>query len=831
MIFTSPYSFWLSNTKLLMRTLSAWAMLIFAMNLNAYSQDQFVFYFPGSTAGVGEPGSFTFDNDGNFWAIGRSPVVAPVPVPRISKLSDDGSGWTADPHVLDEDLAFFYRSVDLSTGLADASLGGPSIGTPASFLLNPAPLTLTIPTGTGGFTQETYQPGELAFVSDAMSQIAEPDGTPILSATKKIYRYDLRKVDNPNGTGVSGPTTQQPDFANAGVTNGVNTVTFGSAGFTDFNDAFSVVFSEQDLQDAVVASLTADFNSNVQVGSADLQVWQDNYGNAATKASGDANGNGQAEGSDFLTWQRQFGLRDGGSDNFGRSFAWSSDGQSIYAIDAGSNTGGIYRIDATQQNAGTRIWTDTRSIPDVAGRIISEPAVTHTSVRDFDPANQAIGDQIIVEGSLAGGNEGGVNVFTDTGDSTVHAPTPLFSRADFSNFAEYLGDSAPQYLSLTTDSIGNLYFHEGRTDGVYVYDTAGRFAKVASEAEHNLFQFENGSGPNDNVLDMQVRASTLPGFLVNEIIFTDDGLDTPVGILVYKTGDFDRDDDVDSADLGLFAAALGTRGLPAEAENNKFDLNGNAELVFDAEDMRFEHVSNGAVVVDWKDVKILQQFTNISDGDANLDGAIDYLDLDIMSANYFTISGQNEETWVDGDFASIDPAYAIDAADANLVNLVDLEVIADTWVNLLGQLPVTEADAEMRGYVGQFRTDLLAAFASMTVLGADFNGDMLVDTTDLLIWETNFGLAANSSTGDANGDGFATGADFLLWQQQVNSSGNALAAASAIVPEPNSFSIVIVYLVSALAFSQRCENSVRRHYFSLEGKVLATSSWLLAARR
>ena len=45
----------------------------------------------------------------------------------------------------------------------------------------------------------------------------------------------------------------------------------------------------------------------------------------------------------------------------------------------------------------------------------TEPAVVHTSVRDFDPSNPAVGDQIVVEGSTAGGNVGGVNVFLDLG--------------------------------------------------------------------------------------------------------------------------------------------------------------------------------------------------------------------------------------------------------------------------------------------------------------------------------------------------------------------------------------------------------------------------------
>ena len=301
---------------------------------------------------------------------------------------------------------------------------------------------------------------------------------------------------------------------------------------------------------------------------------------------------------------------------------------------------------------------------------------------------------------------------------------------------------------------------------------------------------------------MQVRTSTVRGFAVNEIIYTDDGLDAPVGILAFKVGDFDRDNDVDGNDLDLFSAALGTRGMPAESENYKFDLNGNAELVFDGEDQEFKHVSNGAVVVDWKDVKILQQFADISDGDANFDGMLDFLDLDIMSANYFTIAGQTEETWADGDFASIDPDYAFNAVDANLVDMTDLQVIADTWVNVLSQTPVTETDADTQGYVGQFRDDLLAAFAATEVQDADFNDDTFVDGLDLQIWKNNFGAAGDGSSGDADGNGVANGRDFLLWQQQFTGSGGSIGALSATVPEPTTLCL-IVYLAAVCSIRRR----------------------------
>ena len=104
----------------------------------SWAQDPFVFYFPGTTTEVGELGAMTFDSAGNFWVMGRSQIVSPVPSPRISKLSFNGSTWTPDPHVLDEDLRFFYRSSDLATGFTNPQWGGPTSGTPASFLLNPS---------------------------------------------------------------------------------------------------------------------------------------------------------------------------------------------------------------------------------------------------------------------------------------------------------------------------------------------------------------------------------------------------------------------------------------------------------------------------------------------------------------------------------------------------------------------------------------------------------------------------------------------------------------------------------------------------------------------
>jgi hypothetical protein len=197
-------------------------------------------------------------------------------------------------------------------------------------------------------------------------------------------------------------------------------------------------------------------------------------------------------------------------------------------------------------------------------------------------------------------------------------------------------------------------------------------------------------------------------------------------------------------------------------------------------------------VVDWHDVKILQQFTDLLDGDANFDGAVDFLDLDLMAANYYTLPGQAAETWAQGDFASVDPAYPLDAPDANRVDSVDLDVLARTWLEVLSQPPVTAVDADARGYQGQFRTDLLAAFAPPEMLIGDFNGDGSVDAADYTVWRDSLGQTGPGLAADANGDLRVDRADYTLWkthfgQMAAAGADSALSTPASLVPEPHSW--------------------------------------------
>ncbi|MEM8864549.1 MAG: hypothetical protein AAGF31_03280, partial [Planctomycetota bacterium] len=553
----------LRQTRSICSSLAFLACLLIAAN--AWAQADFVTYFSGSVGGVGKPGGMAFDDDGNFWVVSESFPTAASARTRLNKVSNINGTWTADEYVSDDDFFLFYRSDAPETGDTNPFWQGPQFGIPSSFSLNPAPLTIEVPTGSGGTTLKTYAAGELAFWTDAMpDNLAEPVSNGTVNrpdAVKRLVRYDLRKVDNPFA-GISGPTSDVPDFANASDGNGG---VFGATGVADWNDVFTQVISAE-------------------------QFWQ---------ASGGIDG----------------------GDNFGRQLAWSTDGQSIYTVDVSSRHGGIYKIDATGVGQIQQLWDDggrDNSLPGEPDSIGSEPAVLHTSVFDYEPNNPGVGDQIITEGSFDSGNSGGVNVFLDTGSGSV-TPAPLFTGAEFREFSGYDGEIDPEYFAITADINGDLYLYEERTDGLYRFDTQRRFAKIISEIEHHEYQISQINQRSTDIFNnLQVRRTMVDGIERTELVYLEDGrnfatgaaIEAPVGIIVYDTGDFDRDNDVDQDDLNLFSAALGTRGEGAIVDNYQFDLNGDAIG------------SNAAAIVDWKDVKVLQQFANIPNGDANFDGLL-----------------------------------------------------------------------------------------------------------------------------------------------------------------------------------------------------------------
>jgi len=106
----------------------------------------------------------------------------------------------------------------------------------------------------------------------------------------------------------------------------------------------------------------------------------------------------------------------------------------------------------------------------------------------------------------------------------------------------------------------------------------------------------------------------------------------------------------------------------------------------------------------------------------------------------------------------------------------------------------------------------------ITVTDADFNGDDRVDGIDFLTLQEHLGTTGASAThanGDANGDELINSADLTIWEMQFDSSAS-LGTAAATVPEPPV--LVLALLALGPFLSRRPSLGLRQgetlHYFS-----------------
>ncbi|HMO25655.1 MAG TPA: dockerin type I domain-containing protein, partial [Tepidisphaeraceae bacterium] len=306
-----------------------------------------------------------------------------------------------------------------------------------------------------------------------------------------------------------------------------------------------------------------------------------------------------------------------------------------------------------------------------------------------------LSDRVLFAGTSASGNDGGIS-YIDHNGTTTSAEQVLVSTATLTDFLDRPAPATADIRSMTTDDDGNVFFNDIGTSTLIRLDPQGRLVKVTTRNERDLV-FTGAVGasptPNSNNLRLQTYQHTHPsaGAITRVVYVESTPLNFVAAVDVFDPSDFNREGSTDAADVALFKPKLGTRGSVAALSDARYDLNGNGSI-------------------DWKDVKILQSFVpSIRNGDANMDGAVDFIDLNILRDNYLGTG----KTWLEGDFASLvanSAVYLPTASDANVVNYVDLETLAGTWLNVLGQPAPTEQDLDANGYTGQFRNDVIAAF-------------------------------------------------------------------------------------------------------------------------
>ena len=99
---------------------------------------------------------------------------------------------------------------------------------------------------------------------------------------------------------------------------------------------------------------------------------------------------------------------------------------------------------------------------------------------------------------------------------------------------------------------------------------------------------------------------------------------------------------------------------------------------------------------------------------------------------------------------------------------------------------------------------LLGIRSILGLIGADFNGDGVVDLADLAILEANIGITMGATPlqGDADRDGDVDGDDFLLWQRTIGpvpAGGFGSHAALANVPEPAGVALFVSGMLALAA--------------------------------
>ncbi|MFM7243308.1 MAG: autotransporter-associated beta strand repeat-containing protein, partial [Planctomycetaceae bacterium] len=334
--------------------------------------------------------------------------------------------------------------------------------------------------------------------------------------------------------------------------------------------------------------------------------------------------------------------------NLGRQYAFSGNGQAAYIADStvASAFGGIYRADLAAGTV-TRLLADADANTELA--VLSAGGV----------------DTILLRGGASTGNIGGIDRVTFNGSSATPRAVHL-SAARLADFMETSG-TAITTLSMAADAAGNVYFNNTTSSpdrrAVFRLDPQGRLSKVFSWAERKA-TLSGTQSPSANTLRMQPRSVQHPnGFAVTQLLYAEPSpLNVIAGAYAFKSGDFDRDNDLDAADLALFRAAITVRSGSALGPGGfKFDLNGNDRA-------------------DWKDVQVLGQFLDYQadpallgrvvpslpiTADADLNGVVDFADFRILRTSY----GGTAKSFVQGDFTGDDQ-----------VTLADLQA----WVNTSG---------------------------------------------------------------------------------------------------------------------------------------------------
>jgi T5SS/PEP-CTERM-associated repeat protein len=193
------------------------------------------------------------------------------------------------------------------------------------------------------------------------------------------------------------------------------------------------------------------------------------------------------------------------------------------------------------------------------------------------------------------------------------------------------------------------------------------------------------------------------------------------------------------------------------------------------------------------------QALTLGDSRSQILGSIDLDNLDVTLGNTFSQLFVTGDAMIDGTLdISLNSGYTPQIGDSfEILRAANRTGVFSSIVGAAGPGGTWN--------VAYTPTSVFLNFSTIPgpVFASDFNGDGIVDGTDLGIWQTHLGMMpATAADGDANGDGKVDGADFVIWQQQNGSHFPVVPAAGA-VPEPGA---LVLALTALAAFRRKRES-------------------------
>jgi hypothetical protein len=301
----------------------------------------------------------------------------------------------------------------------------------------------------------------------------------------------------------------------------------------------------------------------------------------------------------------------------------------------------------------------------------------------------------------------------------------------------------------------------------------------------------------------------------------------------YIDGDLNRDGAIGEDDRSLMAAQLGkVLRAPADFTHdqiiNEADFTPIAANWLQTVEPFADGDATGDSLVNRDDVLTFE--SNRIDalsaqpprqlaGDANFDGFVTNLDLQLWAANlgrddvaapYFQEGDVTGDALVNhDDLVVIRDAYGKIFADIDgdsRVSLADIDVIIANWQEAVLGGPA-EGDLDMSGFVDA--ADLAAAGGQLGsifrqpqqhrnagIVPGDFDGDFYIDGADFLTWQRTLGLSFPLGA-DANKNGVVDAADLPIWHANFEWTTITPLASTAATPEPGAFWIAAITFAAA----------------------------------